>query len=256
MISNNIVKLINSLRIKKHRDKNRLFIIEGDKLIKEFLELNAGVNMVAGEAEWLSQLPDYLLERAEQVVKVTSAELKKISSLQTPNKALAIVHMRSNKLKPENLKENLSIVLDYIQDPGNLGTIIRLAAWFGIKNIVCSLNSVDLYNPKVVQSTMGALLHVDIYYTDLDKLLPVAAKMNLPVFATTLDGDSIYKSSATDKGLILFGNESAGLPVGLVRYADCKITIPPFGNSGFGLDSLNVATTVAVVLSEFKRSGQ
>ncbi len=255
MISSNTIKLINSLRIKKYRDKNRLFIIEGDKLVKEFLELNAGVNLVAGETEWLSQLPDYLLERAEQVIEVSSAELKKISSLQTPNKALAIVHMRSNKLKHESLKESLSIVLDYIQDPGNLGTIIRLAAWFGIKNIVCSLNSVDLYNPKVVQSTMGALLHVDIYYTDLDKLLPVAAEMGLPVFATTLDGDSIYKSSATGKGLILFGNESAGLPAGLLRYAGRKITIPSFGNSGFGLDSLNIASTVAVVLSEFKRSG-
>ncbi|MCD4770534.1 MAG: RNA methyltransferase [Bacteroidales bacterium] len=256
MISSNKVKLISSLRIKKYRDKNRLFIIEGDKLIKEYLELNAGVSIVAGEAEWLSQIPDYLLERAEQVVEVSSAELKKISSLQTPNKAMAIVHMRSDELKPEILKESLSIVLDHIQDPGNMGTIIRLAAWFGIKNIVCSLNCVDLYNPKVVQSTMGALLHVDIYYTDLEKILSGAAKTGLPVFATTLDGISIYKSAPVDKGLILFGNESAGLPADLVKYADKKITIPSFGNTTFGLDSLNVATSVAVVLSEFKRSGQ
>jgi len=256
MIGTNKVKLINSLRIKKYRDKNRLFIVEGDKLVKEYLELNAGVNMVAGEAEWLAQVPDYLLDRAEQVIEISSAELKKLSSLRTPNKALAIVHMRSDELKPESLKESLSIVLDYIQDPGNLGTIVRLAAWFGIRNIVCSLNSVDLYNPKVVQSTMGALLHVDIYYTDLEKLLSGAVKTGLPVFATTLDGISIYKSTPVDRGLIMFGNESTGLPAGLVKYADRKITIPSFGNSGFGLDSLNVATSVAVVLSEFKRPGQ
>ena len=147
----------------------------------------------------------------------------------------------------------LCVALDFVKDPGNLGTIIRAAAWFGIKNIVCSLDCVDVYNPKVIQASMGAVLHVKVFYYDLKKLFISAAKMNIPVFGTMLEGDSIYDHKLDNKGIILLGNESKGISEELIPFITEKIMIPKFSKAKHGIDSLNVGMAASVVFSEFLR---
>jgi TrmH family RNA methyltransferase len=140
-----------------------------------------------------------------------------------------------------------------VQDPGNLGTIVRAAAWFGIKNIICSTDCADIYNPKVVQATMGALLYVDVYYTDLLRIVQLANEINVPVFGTMLEGESIYVHKLNSKGIILLGNESKGISESLIPYITEKIVIPGFNKAKPGIDSLNVGMAASVVFSEFLR---
>jgi TrmH family RNA methyltransferase len=148
---------------------------------------------------------------------------------------------------------NLSAALDFVQDPGNLGTIIRAAAWFGIKNIICSDNCVDLYNPKVIQATMGAILHVNVFYCDLNDFLKKAREKKISVFGTLLEGTSIYEQELDKKGIILLGNESKGISEELKQYITKKIKIPGANSATTGIESLNVSMAAAVVFSEFMR---
>jgi TrmH family RNA methyltransferase len=154
---------------------------------------------------------------------------------------------------PEELFENLCAALDFIQDPGNLGTIIRAAAWFGIRNIVCSDNCVDVYNPKTVQASMGAILNVNVYYSDLKNFLCLANEKNIPVYGTVLRGESIYKQKLGARGIILLGNESRGISDELMTYATNKIMIPGVGRIVPGIESLNAGMAASVVFSEFLR---
>jgi TrmH family RNA methyltransferase len=243
MLSKTKIKQIRQLKQKKYRNIHGLFVVEGKKSVNEFLKNNAF------ELESLYHNKDYQPKYISDgdIVKVSDTELQKISFLKTPQQVVAIFKTRSRV----NIKESdLIIALDSIQDPGNLGTIIRLADWFGITKIVCSLNTVDCFNPKVVQATMGSLNRVELVYTDLTDYLKQTKK---PIYAAIMNGENVYKAKLNNKAILLMGNEANGIShnnLDLVKY---KIAIPRFGNIQ-KTESLNVATATAILLSEFKRN--
>ena len=253
MISKNRARLFISLRKKKAREAEGLFVIEGDKLVKEFLSAKVPVKTLIAKKEFISTLPPFLKECIDEIEEATYEELKQISSLKTPHNALALVPFPEQIMIPQELLGKLCVALDFVQDPGNLGTIIRAAAWFGIRNIVCSNDCVDLYNPKVIQATMGAILLVNVYYSDLKALVRRANENNVPVFGTFPDGESIYRHKLTSKGIILFGNESRGISDELIPFITHKIMIPGTGRAMPGIESLNVGMAASVVFSEFLR---
>ena len=254
MLSKAKISFFISLQKKKIREEEKLYVIEGDKLVKEFLEARVTVKMLIAKPEFLNSLPQVLKHGIAEVIPASYEELKKISSLKTPHNALAVIAMPEIKMDLNRLQENLSVALDTVQDPGNLGTIIRAAAWFGIKNIYCSPDCVDVYNPKVIQASMGAILHVNVFYTDLRSLLETALKNKIKVFGALMDGDSIYSYKLEHKGIILLGNESKGISEELMPYVTDRIMIPKFSNAQSGIDSLNVSMAASVIFSEFTRS--
>jgi TrmH family RNA methyltransferase len=253
MISKNIARFIVSLQKKKVREEEGLYIIEGDKLVKEFLSARVPVRTLIAKKEFISSLSPLLRESIDEILDASFTELKQISTLKTPHNALAVVPVTEHRLNPELLLSKLCVALDFIQDPGNLGTIIRAAAWFGIRNIVCSEDSVDVYNPKVIQATMGAILHVNVYYSDLKELVILAGEKNIPVYGTLLGGESIYLSRLGEKGIIILGNESRGISDDLLPFVTHKIMIPGVSRALPGIESLNVGMAASVVFSEFLR---
>jgi TrmH family RNA methyltransferase len=253
MTVKNRINFIISLQKKKVREEENLFVIEGDKLVKEFLASGEALKTLVAKPEFIKSLPARLKEGIEEIIPSTYEELKKISSLKTPHNALAVVRMPENKTGLTPSRDELSVVLDCIQDPGNLGTIIRAAAWFGIRRIFCSPDSVDVYNPKVIQSTMGAILHVDVIYTGIYSLLERASEEKIRIFGTVMEGESIYLNELDNKGIIILGNESRGISAGLLPFLTDKINIPKFTRTSAGIDSLNVGMAAAVVFSEFRR---
>ena len=253
MISKAKIKFIKSLQNKKIRDAEKLFVIEGDKLVKEFLIAKVKVKILLAKPEFLNSLPPDLTEDVHEIGDVSYTELKQISSLITPNNALAVVSIPEPELDISNVVNHYCVALDCIQDPGNLGTIIRAAGWFAISNIVCSPDCADQYNPKVVQASMGALLHVHVFYTDLKSFLTSVRNLAVPVYGTLLDGNSIYDHEPDKRGIILLGNESKGISPGLLPFITEKICIPKFSNATEGIDSLNVGMAASVVFSEFLR---
>jgi TrmH family RNA methyltransferase len=253
MLSKTRLKSIIALQKKKVREEERLYIIEGVKLVREFLGAGIPIRALIAKPEFISAIPADLLSSVKEIEDVSYKELKQISTLKTPHNALAMVPMPERKLDKAAVLSQLCIALDFVQDPGNLGTIIRAAGWFGIRNIICSHNCVDVYNPKVIQASMGALLHVNIYYSDLEKLFIFASENNTPIFGTMLDGESIYSHRLDNKGIILLGNESRGISEKLIPYITERIMIPRFSIAKFGIDSLNVGMAASVVFSEFRR---
>lgn len=236
MLSKNQIKNITRLKQKKYRQQEGLFIAEGGKVIKEFL--NSTFKLVD-----LFTTETFNVEN-ESIV--SEADLKKISCLTTPNTALAIFKI------PETdtiINEGLILALDDIRDPGNLGTIIRLCDWFGIKQLVCSLKTVDCYNPKVVQATMGSLTRVNIVYTDLSIYLK---EVDVPVFGAFMDGKNVYQTELPKNGILVLGNEANGISSIIEASVTDKISIPRFGDLQ-ATESLNVATAGAILLSEFRR---
>jgi RNA methyltransferase, TrmH family len=253
MLSKTRIKFIKSLQNKKVRDEERLFVIEGDKIVKEFLIANLPIKMLLAGPEFLNSLKPDLIRSVNMVEDVSYSELKQISTLKTPHNAMAVVHMPEREMNISEIINQYCVALDFVQDPGNLGTIIRAAGWYGIKNIICSVNCVDVYNPKVIQSSMGALLHVNVFYWDLKNLLASAIKNSVPVFGTMLEGDSIYNHKLDSKGIILLGNESKGISKELIPFITEKIRIPKFSDDTEGIDSLNVGMAASIVFSEFMR---
>ncbi|WP_292946997.1 RNA methyltransferase [Olleya sp. UBA1516] len=236
MLSKNQIKNITRLKQKKYRQQEGLFIAEGGKVIKEFL--NSTFKLVD-----LFTTETFNVEN-ESIV--SEADLKKISCLTTPNTALAIFKI------PETdtiINQGLILALDDIRDPGNLGTIIRLCDWFGIKQLVCSLKTVDCYNPKVVQATMGSLTRVNIVYTDLSIYLK---EVDVPVFGAFMDGKNVYQTELPKNGVLVLGNEANGISSIIEASVTDKISIPRFGDLQ-ATESLNVATAGAILLSEFRR---
>ena len=242
MVSKNQIKLITGLQQKKYRKQHELFIAEGIKVIQELLNSNFELYHIytTGEQDFTSVAPD-------KVTLITPEELRKISALTTPNDCLALF----KTLKPSSIDENnLIIALDDVRDPGNLGTIIRLCDWFGIKQIFCSIQCVDMYNSKVVHATMGSLARVNVVYTDLEGFLSNTA---LPVFGTFMDGDNIYTMQLPHKGIIIMGNEANGISPEVEKQVTKRVSIPRFGDLQ-QTESLNVATATAIILSEFRRN--
>lgn len=245
MLSKSQISFIKSLHQKKFRSQHQVFIIEGIKSIVEFLNSPYTIQSIyalADTGQQLGKLPANI-----KLFEVTNAELEKISTLKTPQGILALVQIPlQQQIALENLKNEFSIVLDNVQDPGNLGTIIRTADWFGIKNIICSAGTVDVYNPKTVQSTMGSLSRTKIYYTDLNTFF---ASAKMPVFGALLDGESIYHTNWKNEGLILLGNEGHGIGQDLLPCITKPVTIPRIGQT----ESLNVAISAAIFCSEIGR---
>lgn len=237
MVTKNQIKRILSLQQKKYRNKYGLFFAEGQKVIVELLNSNFIL-------EELFVTEDIFKEVSERIF-ISEGELKKISALTSANNCLAVFQIPPQK---EIKQENLIIALDKIRDPGNLGTIIRLCDWFGVKNLICSEDTVDLYNPKVIQATMGSIARVNVTYLDLHKFL---AQTTLPIFGTFMEGENIYKTCLPTEGILVLGNEANGISPDIQTLIDHKISIPRFGNP---TESLNVATATAIILSEFKRS--
>jgi len=241
MLSKNQIKLITSLQQKKYRKQQQLFFAEGIKVIQELLNSNF-------ELEHLFVTDAVFPEVSKSKISiVTEAELKKVSALTTPNNCLALFKIPNEQPVRES---GLIIALDDIRDPGNLGTILRLCDWFGVKQVVCSTETVDIYNPKVVQATMGSITRVNVVYTDLKQFIQ---KTKLPVFGTFMDGEDIYKSQLPTEGVIVMGNEANGISSEIEKLTKNRISIPRFGDLQ-QTESLNVATATAIILSEFKRN--
>ncbi|WP_339625184.1 RNA methyltransferase [uncultured Winogradskyella sp.] len=239
MLSKNQIKLIKSLGQKKYRQQLNLFTVEGIKGINEFLKSNYKLQTLFTTAS--------VFETESHLVQdITEVELKKITALKNPNTALAIFEMPQQRL-PSN--KGLKIALDAIRDPGNLGTIIRLCDWYGVQDLICSTTTVDCYNTKVVQATMGSLTRVNVTYLSLESYLETT---KLPVFGTFMDGETIYTSNLPEEGVIVLGNEANGISKSVEDLVRRKITIPQFGKSAT-TESLNVANAGAIVLSEFRR---
>lgn len=253
MISKSRAKFIISLQKKKTRDEERLFVIEGDKLVREFLAAKIPIQSIVAKAEFLSSLSENMKDNVSEFQEVSYEELKQISTLKTPHNALAVVQMPERIMNANEILDKLCVGLDFIQDPGNLGTIIRAAGWFGIKNIICSNDCVDVYNPKVIQASMGAILNVNVFYYDLKSVLLQAQVKKVPVFGTLLDGEPIYTHRLDNKGIILLGNESKGISDELIPFINHKLTIPRFSTGKNDIDSLNVGMAASVVFSEFSR---
>ncbi|CAM3928394.1 RNA methyltransferase [Flavobacterium weaverense] len=240
MVSKNQIKLITSLQQKKYRNANKLFFAEGVKGIEELLESNLEL-----EHLYTTQNNFDTVSKEKKTI-ISENDLKKISALATPNSCLAIFKMPEEKLIIEN---GLILVLDSIRDPGNLGTILRLCDWFGIQQVLCSKETVDLFNPKAVQATMGSIARVNLNYIDLNKFLQ---QTKLPIYGTFMDGENIYKSHLPQDGIIIMGNEANGISEELEKLVQNRITIPRFGDIQ-KTESLNVATATAIVLSEFRK---
>jgi TrmH family RNA methyltransferase len=253
MLNKNKIRFIVSLQKKKIREEYKLYVIEGDKIVREFLSAGIPVKSLLAKPEFISSLPKGSLNEVSETEPVSYEELKQISGLKTPHNALAVVCIPEQKLTRSKLIKEQCAVLDCIQDPGNLGTIIRAAAWFGIKNIVCSEDCVDIYNPKVIQASMGAIIHVRVLYTDLAEFLKYSKEKKVSVYGTMLHGESIYNQDLEKKGIIVLGNESRGISEELTQYIDHKLMIPRFSGATLGIDSLNVGMAASIVFSEFAR---
>ncbi|MCY2686118.1 TrmH family RNA methyltransferase [Salinimicrobium sp. TH3] len=241
MFSKSQIKLIKSLFQKKFRNQHRLFLIEGKKGIFELLDSSL-------ELHSLYTVEDIFNASEEKINLISETDLKKISNLHTPQTALAIFHMPEVTQPKIN---GLQVVLDEVQDPGNLGTIIRLCDWFGVEDLICSPGTVDCYNPKVVQATMGSISRVKIHYLGITEYLTIA-KEKTPVYGTFLEGENVYTQTLSPEGIIVLGNEANGISSQVEQLISKKLLIPKFGNSQ-KTESLNVATAAAIFLSEFSR---
>jgi len=241
MVSKSQIKLITSLQQKKYRIKHDLFFVEGTKVIQEFY--GAGWKIYAlFSTEKLDFVPE------SKVTLISENELKKISALKSPNKALAVFYLP----KPEILQQiDFMVALDGIRDPGNLGTIIRLCDWFGIKQIICSEDTVDCFNPKVLQASMGSLARVQLHYLDLEDFFDRVNK--LPVYGAFMDGENVYKEKLPRQAVLLMGNEGSGISSTLEKSISKRISIPQFGSQQ-QTESLNVAMATSILLSEFHRA--
>lgn len=240
MVSKNQIKLITSLQQKKYRIVNQLFFAEGVKVIQELLQSNFELDHLYTTQ---NDFDDVLISKKSLIHE---NDLKKISALATPNSCLAVFKMPAIR---EIVESGLIIALDSIRDPGNMGTILRLCDWFGIHQIICSKETVDIYNPKVVQATMGSITRVNVNYVDLNDFL---SQSQLPIFGTFMDGVNIYNETLPQQGIIVMGNEANGISDELDKMIQNRLSIPRFGDLK-KTESLNVATATAIILSEFRR---
>src|SRR6478609_7390300 len=240
MLIKNKKKLISILQQKKHRFANQLFFAEGIKVIQELIKTNFVLEHL------FTTKDDFNDVDSHKRIVISENELNKISALSTPNTCLAVFKIPSES---NIIESGLVLALDSIRDPGNLGTILRLCDWFGIQQLVCSKETVDIYNPKVVQATMGSIARVNVNYVDLESFI---AKTKLPVFGTFMDSENIYKTTLPQEGIIIMGNEANGISEKIEKLITKRLTIPRFGDLQI-TESLNVATATAIILSEFRR---
>ena len=249
MLSKAKIKFIHSLELKKNRRQEGMFVAEGPKVVGDLLEIIRPTVLIA-TCEWMSA-NRHLSRTAEEWLEVTDEELAKASFLKHPQQVLAIFPIPSS-LTPQVNTDQLSLMLDGVQDPGNLGTIIRIADWFGISDVFCSLDTADAFNPKVVQATMGSIARVNVHYGDLSGLLDTLPE-GFPVYGTLLDGGNIYETALEPRGVIIMGNEGNGLSQPIAQRVTHRLLIPNYPPNRPTADSLNVAVATAIVCAEFRR---
>ena len=237
------IQLVRSLQDKRSRDEEQLFVAEGEKLISEIGSSSLRIRKIFA-LEGLFDGP--------QTEVVSRKDMERLSLLKTPSKALALVEQPHYPL-PRPSAERLMLALDEVQNPGNLGTIIRLADWFGIEEIICSKNSADCFNPKVVQATMGAILRVRVHYVDLPDFLRQAAEAGTPLYGTFLEGDNLYDAPITKGGIVVMGNEGRGVSEEVANLISHRLFIPPYPADSRTSESLNVAMATGIICAEFRR---
>lgn len=243
MLSKARIKLIQSLQNKKQRNIQQLFVIEGKKLVSELLQSSFHTATLFATSEFLSQHAQDIKNYTE-IITVTQTELEKVSLQQAPQEALALAHLPNKQFV---LTDNsLTILLDGIQDPGNLGTIMRTADWYGITQIVCSPDCVDAFNPKTIQASMGSFLRVDVFYQNLDSVI---LKCKRPVYGALMQGESIHQTTLKNEAFLIIGNEGKGISSNLLPYITNPITIPKFGQA----ESLNAAVATAIICDSWAR---
>lgn len=249
MLSKAKVKYIHSLELKKYRNELNAFVAEGNKLVSDMLH--------AFECELMLAKPNWIAAQGDLSVKelliAEEEDIRKASFLKNPQDVLAVFKRPTWSLKEVNPTASLILALDGIQDPGNLGTIIRLADWFGIEHIVCSLDTADVFSPKTVQATMGALAHVKVHYTNLETYLKEQVAQGISLFGTFLDGENMYTKELSTAGIIVMGNEGNGIRPQLEQLINQKLYIPSFPPERETSESLNVAIATAVICAEFRR---
>lgn len=238
------IQLVRSLADKRGRTEQGLFVAEGEKLIGELRTSPLRVRRIYA-AEGLFEGPE--------VVCVSPHEMERLSLLKTPSKALALVEIPHYRLAPADLDKALTLVLDDVQNPGNVGTILRIADWFGIRDVVCSPATADCFNPKVVQATMGAILRVRVHYRPLAPLLQEAAERGIPIYGTFLEGENLYRTELSANGLVVMGNEGRGVTPDVARTVTRKLFIPPWPADRRTTESLNVAMATGIICAEFRR---
>ena len=239
-ISKNQLKIITSLSQKKYRQKHQLFIAEGIKVVNELLNSSYKINTLFAVDDFKTSINE------DKIIRISEQDLQKISNLKSPNKVLGLFKIPEEKAVQS---KGLIVALDAINDPGNLGTIIRLCDWFGITELICSKDTVDCYNPKVIQASMGSLTRLSIRYLDLEAYLKSTV---IPTFIADMDGENVYQSNLPKEAVLIMGNEANGVSDAIKKLVNIKISIPRFGNVQ-QTESLNVATATAILLSEFKR---
>jgi TrmH family RNA methyltransferase len=254
VLSRNKIKYLKSLSSRKYRNLHGQYIAEGEKMVHDLLEdIRIPVRMLVATKGWLTAHPLHPF-RVDEVLEAGDIDMGRISTLETPAPVLAVLDIPVATLNHSDVFQSLSLVLDNIQDPGNLGTIIRIASWFGIPRILCSEACVDCYNPKVVQASMGSLLHVQVHYTDLPAILShLPDDPSFPVYGTFMEGRPVSELPATRKGIVVFGNEARGISSSLFPYIQTRITIPPGQGLKRHVESLNVASAVAVIAARLTR---
>lgn len=245
-LSKNKIKYIQSLKDKKHRNEHKTFVAEGNKMVAELLECMQ-CQILIGTKEFLNSVNR---NNAEEVIEVSNEELARASFLKNPQQAIAVFYQPQYSERI-NIDDQLCIALDGIQDPGNLGTIVRLADWYGIKHVLCSTDTADIYNPKVVQATMGALARVNVHYVELADFL--GSNSHLPIYGTLLDGKNMYEQTITPNGIIVMGNEGNGIRPEIEKLIQKKLYIPNYPIGQETSESLNVAIATAIICAEFRR---
>lgn len=249
MLSKNKLKLIRSLEMRKYREANGLFVAEGNKLVAELLPVFECELLIAQPA-WLARQGEIA---AHELQAVEEEEIRRASFLKNPQEVLALFRLPKWELSEAHPERQLTIALDGVQDPGNLGTIARLADWFGIGHIVCSKDTADLFSPKAVQATMGALARTQIHYTDLAAYLTEQKRQGVPLYGTLLDGENIYGKALSNRGILVMGNEGNGIRPAIEALIDERLYIPSYPAGRPTSESLNVAIATAIACAEFRR---
>ena len=249
MLSKNLIKLVRSLDKKKFRKESNLFIAEGEKIVNDLIDSGIKCYKLITTEKYI---PKQKNKQGIEIITVSDDELKKVSFLKSPQGIVGLFYQKNNIPNTQTPKQELCLALDDIQDPGNLGTIIRIADWFGIENIYCSIGTADVYNPKTVQATMGALARVNIHYVELPQYLASLEK-SIPIYGTFLSGKNIYEHPLSPNGVIVMGNEGKGISHECEKTIDERILIPNYPSERSTSESLNVSTATAIVCSEFRR---
>ncbi len=250
-LTNPLRKLIASLDSPKHRRENGLFIAKGHKCVVDTLN-HFDLAYLAATAQWLDSHKS-IIPGGVDPMKVSSSDLKRLSNLQSPPEVVAVYHLPELTIDLDQLKDKLIIALDNVQDPGNLGTIMRTADWFGIDTILCSRTTVDCFSPKVVQATMGAISRVKVHYCDLPATL-AQLKKQMPLYGTFLDGENIFRAALSTNGIIVMGNEGRGVSDEVAALISNKLLIPSYPVGVETSESLNVAVATAITVAQFRRN--